>query len=287
MNFRHLVILDRVLDQSFAPEMSGKDFEVAGITAVNPHRWEISRLVGTDFGITKQIEHNKLVSHVYCIGRTGALQELTFRQNSADEVSFTMDSLSICPVAIEFDQEKTYEQKMAEEKEAQEQAEREKAEREQAEREKAERENAEREKAAQEKAAQEKAAQEKAAKEKAEKERKAKEAAWKGVTDKKFPVPAKVKITAGKKKATVKWKKLTSKQLRKAGSVKIEVQYSLSKKFPMSKTKSKYAGRKKTSLKIKSLKSGKKYYVRVRTFRKIDGVKHVSKWSKVRKVKVR
>jgi len=109
MSFRHLLILDRVLDKSVAPaEMKGKDYEVISITAVNPHRWEISKLCGTDFTIRKKISHDKLVKNVSYIDKQGKLRSLNFDQNSADEVSFTMDSLSLYPVVIEFDPTATY-----------------------------------------------------------------------------------------------------------------------------------------------------------------------------------
>ena len=86
---------------------------------------------------------------------------------------------------------------------------------------------------------------------------------------------------------TVRWKKLSKKQLKKAGGIRIEVQYSLNKRFPMEKTKSKYLSKKKTSVKIRSLKSRKTYYVRVRTYRGTGTAKKVSKWSKVKKIKVK
>lgn len=247
MSFRHLLILDRVLDNSLVPEMDGKDLEVISITAVNPHRWEISKLVGTDFSITKKIEHDKLVTHVYIMDDQGNLSETGFKQVSADEVRFAINSLSVYPVVIEYDPDKSYGQVEAEEQ----------------------------------------AAKEKAEREKTEQERKNKESVWKGVIDKKLPVPVSVRTSPGKKKLTVKWKKLTAKQRKKAGSIKIEVQYSNSKKFPMDGTKSKYASKKKSSVKIGSLKPKKTYYIRVRTVKTVKGVKHVSKWSKVKKTRVK
>ena len=147
-----------------------------------------------------------------------------------------MDSLSIYPVVIEYDSEKTFDQKQAEEKAALE------------------------------------------AKKLAE---------WEETTDKKFPTPKISSPKAAKKSMTVKWKKLSKKQLKKAGKVKIEVQYSLKKSFPMEQTKSAFVSRTKTSAKIKSLESKKTYYVRVRTVRTINGAEHVSKWSKTRKAKIK
>ena len=96
-----------------------------------------------------------------------------------------------------------------------------------------------------------------------------------------------VKITkpaAAKKSATVKWKKVAKKNLKKVK--KIEIQYSLDKSFSTG-VKTKYASAKKTSLKIKGLKSKKTYYVRIRAYTNSGGVIHVSKWSGTKKAKVR
>ena len=95
------------------------------------------------------------------------------------------------------------------------------------------------------------------------------------------------KPKAAKKSMTAKWKKLTKKQLKKAGSIRIEVQYSLDSNFPMEQTESKFVSKKKASVKIKSLAKKQTYYVRVRTYREAGGVKYVSGWSKIRKVKVK
>ena len=89
---------------------------------------------------------------------------------------------------------------------------------------------------------------------------------------------------AAKKAVTVRWKKLKSKNLNK--TKKIQIQYSTDKTFKTG-VKTKYANAKKTSLKIKHLKSKKKYYVRVRAYTKSGDKVHVSKWSKVRRVKVK
>ncbi len=88
------------------------------------------------------------------------------------------------------------------------------------------------------------------------------------------------KLIAGKKSFTVKYKK------QAAECTGYEIQYSTSSSFKKAKT----AVVKKSgtiSKKIKKLKSKKKYYVRVRTYRVAGGVKYYSDWSKKKKVKVR
>ena len=41
------------------------------------------------------------------------------------------------------------------------------------------------------------------------------------------------------------------------------------------------------SKKVKKLKSGKKYYVKIRTYKTIKGKKYYSKWSKVKSIKTK
>ena len=67
-----------------------------------------------------------------------------------------------------------------------------------------------------------------------------------------------------------------------------EVQYSTSKKFTEKTTKKvtvKNAKAKKTTL--KKLKSGKKYYVKVRGYKTVDGKKLYGAYSEVKTVKVK
>lgn len=91
------------------------------------------------------------------------------------------------------------------------------------------------------------------------------------------------KLSKGKKKMTVKWKK------QKTQISGYEIQYSLKSDFSSS-TKTKSVGKKKTSVKLSKLKSKKKYYVRIRTYKtvKINGknVKIYSLWSGKKSVKV-
>lgn len=85
-----------------------------------------------------------------------------------------------------------------------------------------------------------------------------------------------VSLTKGKKKIKVKWKKQT------AQLTGYEIQYS---------TNSKFSGAKKVTVKktigtktLTKLKGKKKYYVRVRVYKSVAGIKYYSAWSNVKSV---
>lgn len=93
-------------------------------------------------------------------------------------------------------------------------------------------------------------------------------------------VPEKTTLTlkAGKKQLTASWKSVSSIS-------GYEVQYSTSKAMKNAKTVKVKKSSKKTT--IKKLKKGKKYYVRVRSYKTVNGKKIYSSWSKVKNVKVK
>ena len=98
-----------------------------------------------------------------------------------------------------------------------------------------------------------------------------------------YAVPGKrdiKKLSSGKKKLTVQWKK----DNRSDG---YQVQYSTDKKFKKN-VKSVVIGKKQTTKQtIKKLKTGKKYYVRIRSYKKINGKKYYGTWSSKKTVKVK
>lgn len=94
------------------------------------------------------------------------------------------------------------------------------------------------------------------------------------------PAKTKVqKISAGKKSITAQWKKVV-------GVSAYQVQIATNKKFSKNKKTFKVS-KKSTKVKIKKLKAKKVYYVRVRSYKKVNGKKVYSKWSTVRKVKTK
>ena len=92
------------------------------------------------------------------------------------------------------------------------------------------------------------------------------------------------KATAAKKAATVKWKKVSKANQKKIA--KIQIQYSTDKTFKKG-VKTVTAKKSAASKKISKLKSKKTYYFRVRAYKKSGGKVHVSKWSAVKKAKVK
>ena len=93
-------------------------------------------------------------------------------------------------------------------------------------------------------------------------------------------------LKKGKKRILVRWRKPAKAVLKKIG--KIQVQYSLTRKFKKGKTVTKNVKKGNVKLLLKKLKSKKYYYVRVRGYRKTsNGVVHLSKWSKVKKIRVK
>ncbi|SDB06947.1 N-acetylmuramoyl-L-alanine amidase family protein [Eubacterium oxidoreducens] len=94
-------------------------------------------------------------------------------------------------------------------------------------------------------------------------------------------VPKKSKITsikAKKKGFTVKFKKVSTKMI-----TGYQLQYSTSKDF--SSAKKKNISSSKKSKTITGLKGAKKYYVRIRTYKTVDGTNYYSSWSAVQSVK--
>lgn len=93
--------------------------------------------------------------------------------------------------------------------------------------------------------------------------------------------PAKTSITSlsgGKKSFVVKWKKVSCSGY--------QIQYADNAKMKKAVTKTvKKSGT--TKLTVKKLKAKKKYYVRVRAYKTVNGKKYYSGWSKVKSVKTK
>lgn len=88
------------------------------------------------------------------------------------------------------------------------------------------------------------------------------------------------KLSKGKKKFTVTWAKVS-------GVKGYQIQYSTDKKFKKNNKSVTVTKQKTTKATVKNLKSKKKYYVRVRTYKTVNGKKVYSSWSKVKSVKTK
>lgn len=87
-------------------------------------------------------------------------------------------------------------------------------------------------------------------------------------------------VTAGKKSFTLKWKKV-------AGAISgYQIQYGL--KSDLSDAAVKWVNKAETSkLSVKKLKAKKKYYVRIRAYKTVDGKKIYSSWSAKKTIKTK
>ena len=101
---------------------------------------------------------------------------------------------------------------------------------------------------------------------------------------KKVVIAPKGTSIVGKVKAKVKGFTVTWKKQAKS-TAGYQIQYSTSKKFTKKTSKTKRINKTSTTkLTVKKLKAGKKYYVRVRTYKTDNGKKYYSGWSKVKSV---
>ena len=88
------------------------------------------------------------------------------------------------------------------------------------------------------------------------------------------------KVKSAKKAVSVEWKKV--------GGVKgYQIQVATDKKFKKNKKTVTIKKQKTTKTTVKKLKAKKKYYVRVRTYKIVNGKKVYSSWSKVKSVKTK
>lgn len=88
------------------------------------------------------------------------------------------------------------------------------------------------------------------------------------------------KVKAAKKAVSVEWKKVS-------GVKGYQIQVATDKKFKKNKKTATVKKQKTTKVTIKKLKAKKKYYVRIRTYKTVNGKKVYSSWSKVKTVKTK
>lgn len=93
--------------------------------------------------------------------------------------------------------------------------------------------------------------------------------------------------TAGIKKLSTKKNTITVSWKTKGEASGYIVEYARDKKFTKELKKKNVGNGKKASLKIKKLKKGKRYYVRVRSYKKVDGRRIYGKYSSIKSIKVK
>lgn len=126
-----------------------------------------------------------------------------------------------------------------------------------------------------------------AAKAKADAEAKAREAIRQGTPDNSLPKVKLNKPAAKKTSITVKWKKLTKKQLKKSKATHYEIWVSESSTYPAgATTKETFVKKGKSKWTCKGLKKNTKYFIRIRAIKNVGGVKHVGPW-KERRIKTK
>lgn len=87
------------------------------------------------------------------------------------------------------------------------------------------------------------------------------------------------KLSAKKNKITIKWTKLTSKQIKKSKATSYEIWVSASSKYPEgATTKEKILKKSKASWTCGGLKKNTKYYVKIRAIKYVKGAKVTGKW---------
>lgn len=94
------------------------------------------------------------------------------------------------------------------------------------------------------------------------------------------------KLSKARKAVKVVWKKQSAK-MAKSRISGYQIRLATNSKFTKNKKTVTVKGYKKTSRKITKLKGGKKYYVKIRTYKTVGGTKYYSPWSKAKTVRTK
>ena len=94
------------------------------------------------------------------------------------------------------------------------------------------------------------------------------------------------KLSKARKAVKVVWKKQAAK-MAKSRISGYQIQLATNSKFTKNKKTVTVKGYKKTSRKITKLKGGKKYYVKIHTYKIVGGTKYYSPWSKTKTVRTK
>ena len=75
--------------------------------------------------------------------------------------------------------------------------------------------------------------------------------------------------------------------MAKSRITRYQIQLAANRRFTRNRKTVNVKGYRKVSRKVTRLEGGKKYYIRIRTYKTIKGKKYYSAWSKVRTIKTR
>lgn len=111
-----------------------------------------------------------------------------------------------------------------------------------------------------------------------------------GVTEATFKINPKgtklKKVKSAEKAIVIKWKK-QARKMSKSRITGYQIKLSTSKKFKKNKKTVNVKGYKTKTTKIENLKGGKKYFVKIRTYKTVNGKKCYSTWSKIKSAKTK
>lgn len=264
-------INDRVVDQK-VKALEGKDYEVVDVDAVNMYRTEISKLSAGDFVYTRVVPEGKKVSKVYYIDDNDKLHELKFVESNG-VVTFKMGSVSLYNNVIVYAGEKLQAKGVSLSKTAYTYSG------------KAKRPavtvkfDGKKLKAGSDYTVSY-SANKNVGKAKVVVTGKGK---YEGTITKTFKINPKGTSIKHLKKGVRAFKATWKKQTKQISGY--QVQYSTKKSFKSAKIKN-VSSKKKSTWVIKQ-KRHKKYYVRIRTYKKVGGSKYYSKWSSAKSIKTK
>ena len=113
LQFNDLILIERKLDKASVPADGLSNYFVCALYAVNPHRWEISKIVGNDnLYAVETLPESGTVKGAYEF-RKGALRKLGFSQSDQQSVNINIDSLGVYPIVIEYERAEAAEKKTA------------------------------------------------------------------------------------------------------------------------------------------------------------------------------
>lgn len=264
-------INDRVVDRK-VKELEGEDYEVVDVDAVNMYRTEISKLSAGDFVYTRVVPEGKKVSKVYYIDDNDRLHELEFTESNG-VVTFKMGSVSLYDNVIVYAAEKLQTKGVSLSKTAYTYSG------------KAKRPavtvtfDGKKLKAGSDYTVSY-SANKNVGKAKVTVTGKGK---YEGTITKTFKINPKGTSIKHLKKGVRAFKPTWKKQIKQISGY--QVQYSTKKSFKSAKIKN-VSSKKKSTWVIKQ-KRHKKYYVRIRTYKKVDGSKYYSNWSSAKSIKTK